>query len=708
MRSFFLLTAFILLLQVSHSQDLQKIDSLKLLLKDSDHPAAILNQISETYMRFSPESTLEYAESAMKEAYKDKDEAEVGVAFKNKALAYQSLGEYENSLVLIDSARSIFKQIKDDENSLKCQEIKATTYMLQGAYEEALSLLNRVAVEAEESGFHDIYLTSLLQIGRIQMATGNSAEALENFEKSLDLAAEINNDYLMGHAYHYIGLIYQGRRLFELAIENYLNALQIFENEQVVTQIPYLLLSLGRALKETQNFNEALGYFHEALPYYLELKDRWGLVDIYQYLGSTFFDMKDLDSALVYFDKSLEISKEINNIRGECIASSKLGEVYIYLHQYEKSLAYLRRARELNKDIENDNILVNILYNTGICHVHSGNISEGLEILQEGLVLADSMNFRYERMILNKEISNAHSRLQNFQMALIHYRDYADIYDSIYQENTQRNMVEMEQKYQAEKKNREISQLRLDNAEKELSIRKQKSFRNVFVACFLFAVVTGLLIYRGYQRKKKADSEKEALLKEIHHRVKNNLQIISSLLSIQTEYVTDQKAMGAVQESQSRVKAMALIHQLLYQEKNLTSIDFGEYLKQLSSTLATIYQQPDSHIEIDIHVSDVYFDIETSIPLGLIITELVSNAFKHAFDGAAQGRIEIDLNPVTGDKHLLVVSDNGVGLPPETDIHSLNTLGLKLVNILTGQLDGRFSYAYQNGGRFMIEFEESM
>jgi two-component sensor histidine kinase len=516
----------------------------------------------------------------------------------------------------------------------------------------------------------------------------------------------MNNAYLMGHAYHYIGLIHHGQLLFELAIENYLNALQIFEKEHVITQIPYLLLSLGRALMETRNFDEALGYFQEALPYYLELKDRWGLVEIYQYLGSTFFEMRSLDSARVYFDKSLNVSKEINNKRGECIASNKLGEVYIYLHQYDKSLEYLRRALELNSEIENDYILVNILYNTGICHVYSGKISLGLDILHEGLVLADSKNFRYERMILNKEISNAYAELQNYRNAYEHYQLYAELHDSVYQEQAQRNMVEMEQKFQAEKKNIEIGQLKLDNAEQELNIRKQKSFRNLFVACFLFAFVTGLLLFRGYRRKKRADSEKEALLKEIHHRVKNNLQIISSLLNIQTEYVTDLKVMGAVQESQSRVKAMALIHQLLYQEKNLTSIDFGEYMKQLSSTLSAIYQKPDSEIELDIHVSNVYFDIETSIPLGLIITELVSNAYKHAFERAAGGRIEIELKPVAGNKHLLVVADNGVGLPPGADIHDLNTLGLKLVNILTGQLDGRFSYEYQNGARFMIEFAE--
>jgi len=708
MRSPILLHVLILLSQVVHAQDLQKIDSLKLLLKDADHPANVLNQISEAYMRVAPEKTLEYAEIALQEATREENENELAVAFKNQALAYQSLGEYERSLGRIDSAETIFDQLEDGENSLKCQEIKATTYMLQGNYNEALSLLNSVTDMAEENGLKSIYLTSLIQIGRIHRARGNSAEALDNFQKSLDLATEINNEYLRGHAYHFIGLTYQDQQMFELAIDNYLNALYIFENEHVITQIPYLLISLGLALQETMNFNEALGYFRNALPYYTKLKDRWGLVEIYRYLGTTYFQMNSLDSARVYFAKSLELSREINHKTGECIASNKLAEVYIYLQQYDEALEYLQRALELNEEIENKYVLVNILYNTGVCYAFSGNLVEGLEILQRGLNLADSMNLRYEQMILNKEISGVYSRLQNYGKALEHYQYYADLDDSVYQEKAQRNMVEMEQKFQAEKKNKEISQLRLDNTEKELTIRKQKSVRNLFVSFFIFALVTGVLIYRSYQRKKKADSEKEILLKEIHHRVKNNLQIISSLLNIQTEYVTDLKVAGAVQESQSRVKAMALIHQLLYQEKNFTKIDFAEYLNELASTLATIYQKPGTDIIVAIHVSDTFFDIETSIPLGLIITELVSNAFKYAFNGSAGGRIDLELKPLSGNKHLLVVSDNGVGLPPATDIYSPKTLGLKLVNILTNQLDGTFSYEYQKGARFMIEFAESI
>jgi two-component sensor histidine kinase len=336
-----------------------------------------------------------------------------------------------------------------------------------------------------------------------------------------------------------------------------------------------------------------------------------------------------------------------------------------------------------------------------------GNTNKALSILNKGLVLADSLNLMYEKMILNKEISKAYTELGNYKKALQHFQVSSELSDSIYQETANKNLVEMEQKYQSEKQKSEISQLKLNNIEQEVTIRKQKSVRNIFILGFLFAIATGYLLYRSYLSKKNANKEKEVLLKEIHHRVKNNLQIISSLLNIQSEYVTDNKIAGAVLESQSRVQAMALIHQMLYQEENLTKINFSDYLKQLTSTLASIFQTRGSEVDVTINAPDSWFNIETSIPLGLIVTELVSNAYKYAFNNNNEGKIDIMLKPLSERKYSLIISDNGKGLPEGTDILNSNSMGLKLANILTGQLNGQLIYEYNNGAVFNVEFSEN-
>ncbi len=707
MKYLFSLFLFVVIATFAFSQNTGKTDSLKKVLKSAKSKAPVLNELARSYLTVSPHEALKYAGTAVKEAAQENDKTQLGEALRISSLAYQSLNEYERSIELADSAITVFKEIKNDAGLLRCQEIKASNYMLQGNYNKALNLMNIIARKAKQIDEKQIYAAILIQMGRIHMVRGNFTEALANFDKAMEIANEMNSRYFMGHIYHFKGLVYQNQQKFELAIENYLKALPIFEEENIVTQIPYLLVSLGSALEETKNYEEALRYYTDALKYYRNTNDRWGLNELYSYIGSAYLEMNNLDSASGYFNRSLNLSKEINDRSAECNALYKLGEILTYRHQYDKGLEYLNLALDLNSDMDNNYQLVNILYNMGNCYLLMGNINKALSKLNEGLILADSLNFKYEKMILNKEISKAYTELGLYKKALLHFQNYSELHDSIYQENAHKNLVEMEQKYQSEKQKSEISQLKLDNIEQEVTIRKQKSVRNIFILGFFFAALSGYLFYRSYVSKKKANKEKEVLLKEIHHRVKNNLQIISSLLNIQSEYVTDNKIVGAVQESQSRVQAMALIHQLLYQEENLTKINFSDYLKQLISNLASIYQDKTSKVNVAIDTPESWLNIETSIPLGLIVTELVSNAYKYAFNNSNEGEIQISLKPLSEGKYLLRISDNGKGLPGGTDILNSDSMGLKLANILTGQLNGRLTYEYNGGAVFNVEFLEN-
>jgi two-component sensor histidine kinase len=307
-------------------------------------------------------------------------------------------------------------------------------------------------------------------------------------------------------------------------------------------------------------------------------------------------------------------------------------------------------------------------------------------------------------MVLHKEISTAYSKMGRYRKALEHYEEYSQLNDSIYREEANRSFAEMETKYESEKQKQEISQLKLEQTTKDLIIRKQRSQRNLLLLGILFAILAGGLVYRSYRIKKKANSEKEALLKEIHHRVKNNLQIISSLLSIQTDKVTDRKVIDAVQESQSRVKAMALIHQLLYQDEDITQIDFSVYLPQLVNAVASIFKKNGTEIQTTIQADGIALDIDTAVPLGLITAELASNAFKYAFNQIRKGALYIVLEENNNEHYKLKVADNGPGMPDTTEVEKLQSMGLRLVNILTEQLDGHFSYCYNKGSEFSVEF----
>ncbi len=210
--------------------------------------------------------------------------------------------------------------------------------------------------------------------------------------------------------------------------------------------------------------------------------------------------------------------------------------------------------------------------------------------------------------------------------------------------------------------------------------------------------------------------EKEVLLKEIHHRVKNNMQIVSSLLNLQSESVDDESIRQLLKKSQNRVKSMALVHEKLYQTEDLSSIDFAEYTRSLTTRLLHSFGSNSKRVQLVIDMDEVCLDVNRAIPCGLIINEIVTNSFKHAFPDSTTGvdenkfegkgviKVFMRENPKSGIMEL-VVGDNGMGLPEGLDFRHTKTLGMELVNTLVDQLDGSIEYVNNGGTEFKITFK---
>jgi len=211
---------------------------------------------------------------------------------------------------------------------------------------------------------------------------------------------------------------------------------------------------------------------------------------------------------------------------------------------------------------------------------------------------------------------------------------------------------------------------------------------------------------RSQQRLYATLREKEVLLREIHHRVKNNLQVISSLLSLQAGSLEDPAAREMLKESQNRVRSMALVHDQLHRSRDLSRIGFREYVKNLCASLFSSYGIDSARIALRVDVEDVSLPIDTAIPCGLIIHELVSNSLKHAFPDGRSGEIFIRLARVPGRGKLLTVCDDGIGLPPKIDLETVHSLGLRLVRILAGQIDAPVRCRAHEGTCFEIELPE--
>lgn len=224
--------------------------------------------------------------------------------------------------------------------------------------------------------------------------------------------------------------------------------------------------------------------------------------------------------------------------------------------------------------------------------------------------------------------------------------------------------------------------------------------------CFMAGSNTDITVSKYTEARLKGSlKEKEVLLKEIHHRVKNNLQVISSLLRLQARYIKDEEALDILRDSQNRVRAMAMIHESLYQSTDLGKIKFSEYIRNLSNNLACGYSL-NKDIKINLQIHQVELRIDTAIPCGLIINELVSNAIKHAFINAEFGVIYIEFLDLGNSKYSFRVSDNGIGVPDDIELRRNQSLGLQLVWSLVEQLEGSIIFNNKLGTSFTITFVE--
>jgi PAS domain S-box-containing protein len=200
--------------------------------------------------------------------------------------------------------------------------------------------------------------------------------------------------------------------------------------------------------------------------------------------------------------------------------------------------------------------------------------------------------------------------------------------------------------------------------------------------------------------------EKEVLLQEIHHRVKNNLQVISSLLDLQSQQLNEPHLVEMFRNSRNRVKSMALVHEKLYESKSFAKVSFSEYIETLVMNLLVVYEEKSNQIDLELNLDEVALTIDTAIPCGLIINELVSNALKYAFPNQTRGTIFIAFNAQEDKHYTLVVRDNGIGLPPNFNFHTVKSLGLQLVKILASQLEGTLQVDDSSGTEFQLKFSE--
>ena len=521
------------------------------------------------------------------------------------------------------------------------------------------------------------------------------------------LADSLHNQHGLGMAYLLTGVAYQDQGYYELAIDNLQQARRIYEHMNYYSRLAYALNYLGGVYFDLYEFEKSLVYYKSALRLHEQNNDPWGVAIICRVMGRIYSARNKSDSAEYYYQKSLGIALKLNDRNGEMYSRRFLGSQYLANKQYPEAMNMFQKSLKLANENNNPKEIVNNLYDIGVLYENQQMFDKSATYYLMSIGMADSLKLYYEKMIACKSLSNVYESKKDYTHALMYYKQYKTVSDTIFSEKKRKNMDELQLKYETEKKNHEINRLRLEEIAREARMKNQRIFNYSLIIGMALVFLIVIVLWYSNNQKKKANREIETLLKEIHHRVRNNLQTISSLLSLQSSHITDNRIRDAVKEGQNRVKSMALIHQMLYQQEKLSRINFSEYINQLTEAISESFMTIPEKVVYQVHCEPVELDVDTAIPLGLIVNELLVNAHKYAFNETDKGVITILLSQTEKDRYTLKIKDNGKGMPGNIKIEETNTLGLKLVSLLVRQIRGEIKYHVNKGTEFTIEFNET-
>ena len=520
-------------------------------------------------------------------------------------------------------------------------------------------------------------------------------KAMKGYEAIKDVRGQATTSFKMAW-------VFKKKGEYERAMEKDIHALKLMESIDDKAGICDALTRVSHDLTKQNRLGEALDYAEKAI----DMAEKNNLTSefffVYNNAGDVAISMKKNELSLEYFNKAASIARKQNfgPIYLADISNSQ-GNALKKLRRYNEALKYYNDCYRFAKEANYPNAMNTVIANLGEVNLLLGNYNEALRFQLETIRLQE-MNNDVSNLIENyHHTSSIYKKLNDFESALAYKQKAYNLRDSIASIESDAKMSELLTQYESEKKEETI-------AFQEAKISQQKLVQSLGI--IVVGLLLGLLIFAfiSYQNRSKSNrllaqknAENELLMKEIHHRVKNNLEIVSSLLALQSAQIDDSKTKAAMTEGQNRVNSISIVHQKLYQVTNLGSIEMKDYFLNLSQSILDSFGAEEK-VKLNLAMEKLDLDIDTAVPLGLIINELLTNTIKYAFPEGDKGTITIKLEK-QNDQHLhLVVTDNGIG---KSGITHGTGFGTQLVSLLTQQLNGTMKEESENGTTHIFDFK---
>lgn len=601
------------------------------------------------------------------------------LTFSNLDSAVFFARQAEAFAIQVDSPRLLLRAYRTEglifENNNKFEAAR-------DIYKTALDLAEKRLPESEQFKILNDWAIIHKKMGAYKIAHDCHLQAIERATKSGDWATVENN-------YHGLGTIYSYLGDFDKALEAYLKSIEAAEKRGNTPGVVLSKQNMSNVYRKAKNFEMAQKSIEETYRMAVEGGDQARIAAVLRIYGDILLDRGDADGALAKLLAAKAIFEQNGNKPFLAETLLSIAKVCILQKNYAAAKAWFAQCREL-EPLFSSYQKVAFFYESGQFQRLLGQPENAVADFQKSLESIGNFGFRDMALNNHLALSETFAQLKCFPEAYQHQVEASLLNSQVFEENKQKSLAEAQLKYDFEKRDIQLQA-------QERSLKQSKIAMYALSGGILLCLGLLFFAFRQMRARRKSAQQVELLNHELHHRVKNNLQTITSILRLQSRQIQDPAALNVLNESRQRLEAISLIHQQIFQKDALKTVNFRQFAEEMTGKLS--FLNGTENVGSNINIQPENMDVDVALPLSLILNELMTNSFKHAFPGMTNPSFEIEITPKK-----FHYRDNGSGIPTGIDVDQSSSFGFQLMLSLAQQVGKNARFFNRDGANFEMEF----
>ncbi|WP_169513479.1 tetratricopeptide repeat protein [Flexithrix dorotheae] len=653
-----------------------------------------------------------YFQKAYKMAMEKDDWKRKAFGYRKIANTYTFLKSFDTALIYQDSALFINQKNQDYLGQIIAYNNLSSIFGFKKKLDSAEYYILKAYDILEKTEDVQFKLNTYKQLGYVYIWKGEFNRAESFLIEGLKLARLNNESFHEKSILTNLAIALKEQGLYEKTLK------YLFELEKLCVQNNYYS-ALGKCFNSIANvynnngdWERALEYYRQALNIHTELNDGKHAALELANIGWVYKEQNQLDSALYYYKSAIELKEQEDEEYGLAYSLNEIGSLYILQKDWEKAHQTLHHALKISSDLGLQYELVISLNHLGNLNLRMENLILAEKYLLESEALAKKMDYSEELLANCKLQIQLYQQKSDYRKVVKLYSYYDSLKTEIYNAEKAKSISEIKTKYETEKKEEENKYLKSENELKEAKNERQKLllyFIGALAILFLLIAIAVVVGLRNLKRKNTLLKHQREIIQkqqiDIRHQTKNGLQRVCDILYAVSSQIEDEKAALGVREGQSMVTALSSLQEFLYGSQNVNEVNMPQFLEKLKKKLMKIFIQTENPVKFNLEVQQIILHIDIAIPLALIISELITNSFKHAFVGDGNHELKVSLVECEGRIIELLVEDNGKGIDLENKEANMDSVGLRLISSFVKELKGNLELVSDKGTKYRLAFD---